>query len=530
MAAEEAVAAEPEDEPEDALQVEESLELASSGTWGQLKWTLDDSGLLTISGNGEMDRFDSGSREAWLAQRNSIRRVIIENGVTCIGNHAFSYCGNLTSISIPDSVTDIRYGAFRNCYSLKYIDIPTSVTHVGSDVFSCCAGLVSVTIPDSVKSLGSYLFFGCESLISATIPYGVTSIGTWTFMNCESLVSVTLPKTLMQIDWAFDSCDALKDVYYGGTEAEWNSIDIDSFNERWLSKATIHFTQPAEIPGAVTGLAASPVYTCAVRLTWDKKDGASGYQLWRAGNTGEFKWIKNCTTNCCVNYNLSGGKYRYKVRPYTGEGDSRVFGPFCSDVFVFVPGEIRELSLSCVGYDLTHANTAEIRWESSAQNTGYQVFRAVGESDDFSWLKNENYEDAYNYGLKPGTVYKYKVRSYIELPDGQRAYGRFSEVVTMFNPPIMTFTAVPGEKQITVSWEPVAGVSHYRVAYREASKTNSFFHWVNTPYDSPNTSSMTLTGLKPDTAYLIMVSAVSRSSTDNSVRGQFSETQEVKTR
>ena len=111
--------------------------------------------------------------------------------VTSIGNNAFSWCEELTSITIPESVTSIGDGAFYECSSLTSITIPESVTSIGEEAFSWCSNLTSITIPESVTSIGEEAFSWCSNLTSITISEGVTSIGSSAFEGCNSLTTIT---------------------------------------------------------------------------------------------------------------------------------------------------------------------------------------------------------------------------------------------------------------------------------------------------------------------------------------------------
>ena len=88
----------------------------------------------------------------------------ISQGISSIGDAAFSFCSSLTDISIPDSVTSIGDNAFSYCSSLTSISIPDSVTSIGDNAFSRCSSLTSISIPDSVTSIGVWAFSGCTSL------------------------------------------------------------------------------------------------------------------------------------------------------------------------------------------------------------------------------------------------------------------------------------------------------------------------------------------------------------------------------
>ena len=110
----------------------------------------------------------------------------------------------VTEVTIPDGVTGIGDRAFSDCTGLKSITIPDSVTSIGKYAFSDCTGLESITIPDSVMSIGKYAFSDCTGLESITIPDSVMSIGYWTFYGCTGLKSITIPDSVMGIgDHAF---------------------------------------------------------------------------------------------------------------------------------------------------------------------------------------------------------------------------------------------------------------------------------------------------------------------------------------
>ncbi len=214
---------------------------ATSGTCGDnLTWTLDDEGVLTISGTGAMADYsriyDDGhcSTVPWFSMRTKITKVIICNGVTSIGAVSFYDCSSLVSVTIPDSVTSIGYHAFSGCTSLVSVTIPDSVTSIGGGAFYDCTSLVSVTIPDSVTSIGGSAFYDCTSLTSITIPDSITSIGDWTFHNCTSLTSITIPDSVTSIgEYAFNNCTSLISVYISDLAA-WCGIDFGYYDSNPL--------------------------------------------------------------------------------------------------------------------------------------------------------------------------------------------------------------------------------------------------------------------------------------------------------
>ena len=184
-----------------------------SGTAGtNITWSLDtDTGILEINGTGTIGSiYGSGS---WNAQKEYIKTVKVGNGITGIGDDAFYYCSNLTSITIPNTVTSIGDDAFYYCSNLTSIIIPDSVTSIGDDVFGGCSSLKSITIPNGVKSIGDYTFYNCDGLTSITIPDTVTSIGENAFRGCSNLTSITIPESVTNIGQsAFLGCSNLTNI------------------------------------------------------------------------------------------------------------------------------------------------------------------------------------------------------------------------------------------------------------------------------------------------------------------------------
>ena len=177
---------------------EENGEATIIGKCGDnLQWSLSSDGVLTIDGTGEMDDYRplNYPLAPWNAHMNKINTIIANSGMTHIGNSAFYYCSSLTAVTIPDSVISIGEQAFIGCSSLGSVDIPGSVT-----------------------SIGNYAFDYCSSLTAITIPNSVTSIGNSAFANCTSL----------------------SDVYYSGTQEQWDAISFGFDNDDLLN-ATIHY-------------------------------------------------------------------------------------------------------------------------------------------------------------------------------------------------------------------------------------------------------------------------------------------------
>ena len=222
-----------------------------TGTCGDhLTWTLTEDGTLTISGTGAMIDFNQGTTP-WYNYRDDIKTVVIRSGVTTLGRNAFYACNKMTTASLPTGMTSIGDAAFRSCSALVSVSIPKSLTFIDKYAFSDCSSLTSVAIPEGVTSIGKKAFQNCASLTSVTIPEGVTSLGEEAFSSCFAITYVVIPKSMTDIGIsAFAFCKSLTDVYYTGTAAQWDMINIGNYNAP-LTSATIHYNY---VPVVQSGL------------------------------------------------------------------------------------------------------------------------------------------------------------------------------------------------------------------------------------------------------------------------------------
>lgn len=217
-----------------------AAQITDSGDCGEaVSWTLDEDGLLTISGTGEMDNYYnelSSVGAPWATPEGNADRVkalVVENGVTSVGSEAFLSCKNLESVQLAASVVSIGPRAFSGCSALadlslaeglKSIDgyaffgctalnslsIPDSVTMIGASAFQSCASLSQVTVGRGLSFISDSMFSGCAGLQSIVLPEGITSIHSYAFYGCFQLMDVTLPESLDVIGTnAFGGCNKL---------------------------------------------------------------------------------------------------------------------------------------------------------------------------------------------------------------------------------------------------------------------------------------------------------------------------------
>lgn len=206
-----------------------------SGTCGgALTWKLDSKGTLTISGTGAMTDYTKSGVAPWNKDYEEIRFVVIENGVTTIGEYAFENCTLLESVAISDSVEKIGKYAFSGCSALKRISLPDSIAQIGDHAFRA-SGLEAVKIPEGVTLLGEGMFARCPNLQTVELPSTLQTIreiafigsglnkiilpenlkyiGYECFYECTNLEEIKIPDSVTILDYSvFEGCSSLKKV------------------------------------------------------------------------------------------------------------------------------------------------------------------------------------------------------------------------------------------------------------------------------------------------------------------------------
>lgn len=207
---------------------------------------------------------------------SNLKEVILSNTITEIKQGAFRWCGGLTKITLSSNLTTIGELAFQSCRKLTSISLPNGLQTIDEDAFFDCNGLTSIDIPSSVTSIGEGAFKECDNLSainidnayyrsvdgvlynkdvtkllccpsgklgSVVIPDGVTELGNEAFYYGK-VTQITIPKSLVRVgDYAFFQCLSLTDVYYYGTETQWNLIENidDTYDNQSVYAATIHY-------------------------------------------------------------------------------------------------------------------------------------------------------------------------------------------------------------------------------------------------------------------------------------------------
>ncbi len=296
----------------------------------------------SITYNGVVYMVATIRKDAFSYCRN-MTSVTIPNSVTSIEMFAFSECSGLTSISIPNSVTSIGYAAFYKCDNLTAVTIPKSVTSIEPSAFSGCNSISSIkvesgntkydsrdncnaiietssntivqgckntVIPTSVKAIGDEAFYDFSDLYSVIIPDGVTSIGREVFGGCINLSSVTLPNSITSIgDIVFENCRALQSINIPNNVTSIGSrVFVGCDN---LTEVVVHMVTPTNIStGTFSNAANATLYV--PKGTGELYTNAEGWN--------EFKEIKevsqanitfadaNVKSLCVANWDTDGDR------------------------------------------------------------------------------------------------------------------------------------------------------------------------------------------------------------------------------
>jgi len=242
-----------------AVWEEENPIIASGDCGDNLTWTLDKNGVLTISGTGDMYDYSYANADnpaPWFGCGRDITEVVIEEGVTRVGNGAFtdvenfsSRYKNIISIDLPTSLETIGIRAFFNCHSVLVIDIPENVEEIGLNAFYGCMSMKgynvsennqyyssvngvlmdknatsiiqypagkeasSYTLPDCVTKISNGAFFSCVNLEEIVLQKNLETVVGYTFVNCTNLKSIVFPDGVTRIgDNTFEKCESLEYV------------------------------------------------------------------------------------------------------------------------------------------------------------------------------------------------------------------------------------------------------------------------------------------------------------------------------
>ena len=537
--------------------------IVNSGTCGKnLTWTLDSAGLLTISGTGEM--WDSA-----FSYNKDIKSVRLPDAITQIPYKAFSGCTNLKNIRLPDSVTQIDEDAFGNCdlqeQVVQEIVSSDNITFIGSRAFEGNKNIYTVHIGKNVEYIQTetfnYMstpsFHDCTNLTSITVspenqtytsingllcskdgrsllyvpvgisgrldvPAGIETIGREAMHYALSIKIVHIPKSVKKI-----GSDAFPiectDVYYDGTEEQWNEISIGkNYNSDFPSGVTLHFTCEKHTyqNGVCTRCGAKdPNYkltapsvktdylisTGKPYIKWAAVAGASKYEVYRSGSKdGTYTLLGTTTaTNYTDNKANAGYIYYYKVKAVNANSIKSNYSATVAATCHCARPVVKPDYLISTGKPY-------IKWTAVAGASKYYVYRSGSSNGTYKYVGTTTATNYTDNKANAGYTYYYKVKAVSKVSSGANSY--YSVVIGATchcARPSVKITTSNGSPRLT--WNAVAGANKYYI-YR-STEANGTFEYL---YSTKNLF-YTNKSAEAGTTYYYKVKAVSKvKSTANS--------------
>jgi len=394
-------------------------------------------------------------------------KVIFGESVEKIPGNIFSNCESLTSVTIGSNVTSIGDNAFLGCKGLVEINYNARAAECAEDSFDSGDGL-KVTFGDSVERIPDYIFQDCPGLTSVTIGSSATTIGHYAFNRCTGLTSIKIPESMTNIGYmAFSGCTSLADVYYGGTERQWNAITIDDGNDRLL-QANRHCAGKESIVSPVVkatymGASGKPY------IKWNAVANASKYEVYRATTkSGTYTLLGTTTaTHYTDNKAGSGYTYYYKVKALAANGAESDYSAVVAGICHCAKPTVKATYMGASGKPY-------IKWNAVANASQYEVYRATTKSGTYTLLGTTTATHYTDNKAGSGYTYYYKVRAISKVKS--TANSVFSVPVAGIchcAKPTVKATYMGASGKPYIKWNAVANASQYKV-YRSTSKNGTY--------------------------------------------------------
>ena len=454
-------------------------------------WRLTDDGVLTISGKdgiynyGWYEEDDVYHPAPWAEEgMPAVKKLVVNSGITYIGDSAFEGLDQLVSVSLPDTMEYIGWSAFSDCASLTSIVIPEGIDGLCDFTFARCTSLRSVKLPSTMRWIDGCIFSGCTSLQDIVLPEGLTDITWQMFKDCTSLRSVTIPGSIMSVsNDAFSGCTALTSVIFGGSRTDWENMTFNTGNDA-LRRVTPTCT-------GSTGLAAPVVTGSTDRsgmplVQWNKVSGAARYQLWRSQIYDDFgavaydlhadwdeEWFWD--GNCCSYLNNAsledGVTYSYKVRAVDANGN---VGAFSKEIRItFEP----VLATPVISVTTNAQYQPVLTWDKVSGAGCYEVWRWCEEDETDQCIRRTAGLTWTDTTAELGKTYRYYLRAY--SPDwnfttdtgsyySAWGYNMRWDVLDM---PKLTEAYSPEVGKAVIGWTKVSGADQYEI-YRSTDGEN----------------------------------------------------------
>ena len=439
-------------------------------------YKLSSDGYLYIGGSGAMADYDHTNpvREAPWADEY-VTSIGINSGVTRIGADSFTFC--LTGrVSIPTTVTSIGNGAFNYCMRLKSLAIPNSVTELGEATFANCTQLVNLAIGAGVTRITPQLFMNCRSLENVTLPARVTSIGEQAFASCEDLKYIVITGTNLRSIGAnaFKNCISLTDIYFKGSQAQWNRIAIDSSNVA-LKRAVIHYNYD----GTTAPTLATPVMTLSrdtsadkPRISWNSVDGAAQYEIYRSTDNVNFSIIRRTTGLSYTDTTAAAGTtYYYKVRAINGADISL----FCAAQSIKSPAVPSAPTMTLT---TDRSGKPVLNWTSVKDASAYEVYRSTtGAAGSYKIVRRTSGLTWTDTSTEMDKTYYYVVRAKNGNLCGKFCAAKSVKCPIILSAPTMTLDLDRSANKPVISWPAVPFAAQYEI-YRSTTGANKSYRII----------------------------------------------------
>lgn len=504
-----------------------------------LKWSLSELGVLKIEGTGEMEETNSYSYP-WMEYSDSVKKVVICEGVESISDNAFRDMFNVEEFKFPSTLKRIGTSAFAFCKAVRYFELPKEMTEIEDWAFDYTS-YEEMALPDTVETVGDYAFsakYGRVFHVSRGSQMDEHMLAKG-FKNYLSYEDLSTPEIEVTSD-AIDTVSIRWDKVLGAQQYEVYRVEngkriLLSTVDKWPFKDTENITKGqtytyqvrafktirgekyySEYSGsksftyegpAVQGLYAYVYNSDKIRMYWNEMDGAINYEIYYSMNEdGLYKKLATIDASGELEYvheGVKAGRYHYyKVRAKIGDNEYSSFSEVSSCKTT--------LSATKVTVSVKDAESLTINWEKIPDADGYVIYRALQGETSLSPIKTIENPDTVEYvdsGLTMGQTYQYIVRGYV-LIDGEKEYGNYLSAVT--GTPVLVLTAPTvkaasaGYNSIKISWNKVGDANGY-IVYRSTSKTGTFTG-IKT-ITNGSTLSFTNTGLTCGKTYYYMVRA-----------------------
>ena len=394
-------------------------------------------------------------------------KVIFGESVEKIPSNLFCNCESLTSVTIGSNVTSIGDNAFLDCKGLVEINYNARAAECTEDSFGSGDGL-KVTFGDSVERIPDYIFQDCPGLTSVTIGSSATTIGHYAFNRCTGLTSIKIPESMTNIGYmAFSGCMGLADVYYGGSERQWNAITIDDGNDRLL-QANRHCEGKETLVSPI----AKPSYVGASGkpyIYWGAVDGANRYYVYRSTTKdGTYSFLGSTAK---LNYTDSkadaGTTYYYKVKALAADGtDSSLSAAVAITCRCARP----VVKPSYVGA----SGKPYIYWGAVDGANRYYVYRSGSKDGTYTLMGTTTATNYTDSKANAGYTYYYKVKAISEVKSAANSSLSAAVAITcrcarpVVTPDYLTSTGKP-----YIYWGAVDGANRYYV-YRSTTKDGTY--------------------------------------------------------